>query len=165
MFDLLDEDIEIPVAKLGDKIGYADIRASEDCKIKVSYNEINLGFGTKYGFNQEFRGNEVQLYFERMNTFSNMTINEIINHEDQHKWHFYTTQIKGNIEKLLKNITKTQLKAPESYPHIYHFALDPNCKKIASREKNSRNPRIYFMVGYYGTIHPLFFDPYHEINP
>ena len=48
---------------------------------------------------------------------------------------------------------------------IYHFALQPENKLSASRELDLRNARIYFLVGKFGIVHVLFFDPYHEINP
>lgn len=48
---------------------------------------------------------------------------------------------------------------------IYHFALEPESKQTASREQGGRNARVYFLVGKFGVVHVLFFDPYHEINP
>ena len=48
---------------------------------------------------------------------------------------------------------------------IYHFALEPDCKETADRSKGCRNARVYFLVGKFGIVHILFFDPYHEINP
>lgn len=78
-FDLQEKDFtgDIQLARLADSIGYDDLRESQDCLISVQYNEIDLG-GTAYGFNQEFKGNEANQYFERMNAFSEMSINNII---------------------------------------------------------------------------------------
>lgn len=55
-------------------------------------------------------------------------------------------------------------EAIQSNPIIYHFALYTS-KQQADRNKDIRSPRVYFMLGTYGFIYPLFFDPYHEINP
>jgi hypothetical protein len=35
----------------------------------------------------------------------------------------------------------------------------------ASRETGVKSPRVYFILGTYGFVYILFFDPYHEINP
>lgn len=117
---------DIPLAHLTDNLDYNDLRESQACPISVQYNEIDLG-NTNYGFNQPFHDNEANLYFERMNAFSEMTINDIID-KGVHSWHFYRTAVVGG-------------------------------------KNGDRNPRIYFMVGYNGMIHPLFFDPFHELNP
>lgn len=159
---LLEKDLtdNTPIAHLANKMDNDDIRESQDYLISVQYNEIDLG-DTPYGFNQEFKGNEANLYFKRMKDFSEMSINNIID-EGFHSWHFYRTGIKGNIKKVFDSINPKIAKAK---PMIYHFALDPECKVIADRTKGDRNARIYFMVGYNGMIHPIFFDPYHELNP
>jgi len=151
---------DIPLAHLTDNLDYNDLRESQACPISVQYNEIDLG-NTNYGFNQPFHDNEANLYFERMNAFSEMTINDIID-KGVHSWHFYRTAVVGEIKKLFDRIDKNIAKAN---PLIFHFALDPNSKTIANRKNGDRNPRIYFMVGYNGMIHPLFFDPFHELNP
>ena len=38
-------------------------------------------------------------------------------------------------------------------------------EKWADRETDTRCSRVYFMLGTYGHIYILFFDPYHELNP
>lgn len=151
---------DINIAHLTDRINYQDLQESQDCLISVQYNELDFG-NTAYGFNQPFLNNEANLYFERMKTFSETTINDIID-KGIHSWHFYRTGIKGNLKKVFD---KMDSSIPKSDPMIFHFALDPNCKIEADRKSGSRNPRIYFMVGYKGMIHPIFFDPYHELNP
>ena len=161
-FDLWENDFigDIPLAHLTDEMDYQDLRESQDCLISVQYNEIDLG-QTDYGFNQEFKENEANQYFKRMHAFSGMTINDIID-QGFHAWHFYRTSIKGNIKKVFDSIDPMIAKCN---PMIFHFALDPSCKTIANRLNDQRNARIYFMVGYNGMIHPLLFDPYHELNP
>lgn len=160
MFHFIDEYDILPKANLGKKINDLDLRDSHNIPITVCYNEIDIEH-TAYSFAQDFRSEEIKQYFERMKTFSAMTINEIID-EGNHNWHFYPTKIQGNIKRILESINPNIIKAN---PMIYHFALDINNTNTADRTTESRNPRIYFMVGYKGMIHPLFFDPYHEINP
>lgn len=155
-----DTEDDAPIARLADRMDYEDVRESQDCVISVHYNEIDLG-ATPYGFDQPFVGDEANLYFERMKAFSGMSVNGIID-KGVRSWHFRRTGIKGNIKKVFDGIDPGIAKAN---PMIFHFALDPECKAEASRATGVRNARIYFMVGYNGMIHPLFFDPYHELNP
>lgn len=151
---------EQPIACLNTEIESKDLLDSQDCVISIRYNEIDLG-KSGYGFDQPFVGDEANMYFERMNVFSKMTINKIID-EGLNSWHFHRTDIKGNVKKAFDKIDP---KIAKANPLIYHFALNPDCQTEANREAGTRNPRIYFMVGYNGTIHPIFFDPYHELNP
>lgn len=161
-FDLWEKVIsdDIPLAHLTDRMDYNDLRESQLCPISVQYNQIDLG-NTDYGFNQTFESNEANLYFERMSAFAEMSINDIID-KGVHNWHFYRSGIRGKLKEIFDRIDKNIAKAN---PMIFHFALDPNCKVTADRLTGKRNARIYFMVGYNGMIHPLFFDPYHELNP
>lgn len=152
-------DIEYP-AKLTENLSYQDLVDSQDQCISVQYNEIDLG-NTKYGFDQQFEGNEANLYFQRMCEFSEQTLNDIRENSD-YKLHFNRTNVSGNIKRIFDSIDPKIAKAD---PMIFHFALDPTNKNHADRSKHIRNPRVYFMVGRNGMIHILFFDPYHEINP
>jgi len=161
MINLLQSDTEyIQPASLGERLTDEDLVDSQDQCISVQYNVIDLG-DTKYGFNQGFEGNEANLYFERMKEFSENTLNEIRDNAS-YKLHFNRSDIRGNLKELFDKIDPNIAKVN---PLIFHFALDPDNKDFADREKNIRNPRIYFMVGRNGMIHILFFDPYHEINP
>ena len=149
------------VAHLTDKLDYKDLQSSQDCRITVQYNEIDMG-KTSYHFNQQFVGNEANLYFERMKEFSELSINYIVDHSN-YRYHFNRTDIRGNIKKTFNSINKNIATAN---PLIFHFALDPQSNVTnANRKTGIRNPRVYFMVGYNGMIHILFFDPYHELNP
>lgn len=164
MIDLSYLDIEEPygmVARLTDKLDLCDLRESQDSPISVQYNEIDLG-KSPYHFNQPFVGNEANLYFQRMKEFAGLTVNYIIDHSD-HKLHFYRSDIRGNLKNVFDGIDKNIVIAN---PLIFHFALDPNSTVTeANRDTGARNPRIYFMIGYSGMLHILFFDPYHELNP
>ena len=164
MIDLSYLDIEEPygmVARLTDKLDLCDLRESQDSPISVQYNEIDLG-KSPYHFNQPFVGDEANLYFQRMKEFAGLTVNYIIDHSD-HKLHFYRSDIRGNLKNVFDGIDK---KIATANPLIFHFALDPNSTVTeANRDTGARNPRIYFMIGYSGMLHILFFDPYHELNP
>ena len=149
------------VARLTDQLDWRDLQESQDCLITVQYNEIDLG-KSSYHFNQPFVGNEANLYFQRMKEFAGLTVNYIVDHSD-HKSHFYRSDIRGNLKRVFDSIDPRIAKAN---PLIFHFALDPDSTiKETSRSKGLRNPRVYFMIGYNGMIHILFFDPYHELNP
>lgn len=155
------EEHEGVVAHLTDELDWCDLQESQDCLITVQYNEIDLG-RSAYHFNQPFVGNEANLYFQRMKEFAGLTVNYIVEHSD-HKSHFYRSDIRGNLKKVFDAIDP---KIAKANPLIFHFALDPDSKVTdADRSTGKRNPRVYFMIGYNGMIHILFFDPYHELNP
>lgn len=152
-------DVDLP-AKLTDELSYEDLSDSQNQCISVQYNQIDLG-KTDYGFDQEFEGNEANLYFKRMQEFAEQTLNNV-RENASYRLHFYRTDVRGNIKKIFDSIDP---KISQANPLIFHFALDPNNDNQADRAKHIRNPRVYFMVGRNGMIHILFFDPYHEINP
>lgn len=152
-------DVDLP-AKLTDELSYEDLSDSQNQCISVQYNQIDLG-KTDYGFDQEFEGNEANLYFKRMQEFAEQTLNNVRENAG-YRLHFYRTDVRGNIKKIFDSIDP---KISKANPLIFHFALDPNNHNQADRAKHIRNPRVYFMVGRNGMIHILFFDPYHEINP
>lgn len=152
-------DVDLP-AKLTDELSYEDLSDSQNQCISVQYNQIDLG-KTDYGFDQEFEGNEANLYFKRMQEFAEQTLNNV-RENASYRLHFYRTDVRGNIKKIFDSIDP---KISKANPLIFHFALDPNNHNQADRVKHIRNPRVYFMVGRNGMIHILFFDPYHEINP
>ncbi len=155
------EDKDVKIAYLTDKLDFRDLQESQNYPITVQYNQIDID-KTEYNFNQPFEGNEANLYFQRMSEFAGSSINDIINYGD-YRLHFNRTNISGNIKNVFDRIDP---KIAMANPLIFHFALDPDSKVTnADRTKNIRNPRIYFMIGYNGMIHVLFFDPYHELNP
>ena len=97
-----------------------------------------------------------------MKEFSELSVNYILDHSD-YKVHFNRTDIRGNIKRVFDSIDPNIARAN---PLIFHFALDPESTVTnANRTTGVRNPRIYFMIGYNGMIHILFFDPYHELSP
>lgn len=150
-------DIHSP-QKLSYQLDNSDLSLSRKTPIVISYALVDMS-ETKYHFQQEFTSRDTQEYFKMMKEISNSTINDLM--ENPHKHHFYRTDIKGNLKTVLKNIDPECIK---TNPLIYHFALYTDERK-ANRETGIRSPRIYFMLGLYGIIYILFFDPFHEINP
>lgn len=146
-------------ASLSNSISYEDSRLSMRQKMIVSYSLLDLD--GKYGFSQDFTQGEIHGYFNQMKKYANVSMNDIIDTFDYTE-HFNGSEIRGNLLRLLKEKTGKHI---DEGVMIYHFALQPDNKQAASREQGTRNSRIYFLVGKFGVVHVLFFDPYHEINP
>lgn len=146
-------------ASLTDSISYEDSKLSMNQRMLVSYDLVDLD--GKYGFLQDFTQEEIHGYFGKMNKYSSVSMNEIIDTFDYGE-HFNESKIRGNLLLLLKERSG---KHVDDGVMVYHFALEPQKCDEASREKGTRNARVYFLVGKFGIVHVLFFDPYHEINP
>ncbi len=146
-------------ASLTDSISYEDSKLSMNQRMLVSYDLVDLD--GKYGFLQNFTQEEIHGYFSKMNKYSSVSMNEIIDTFDYGE-HFNESKIRGNLLQLLKERSG---KHVDDGVMVYHFALEPKKRDEASREKGTRNARVYFLVGKFGIVHVLFFDPYHEINP
>lgn len=158
-FDLDEDDlfdIHSPVG-LGSKLQDADLALSHKCPVVVSYALLDTG-QTDYHFMQEFTHRDTQAYFRMMKEISGRTIEDLMENPRAH--HFYRTDVRGNLKKVLGRVNPDCVKGN---PLIYHFALYTN--ENADRNTGVRSPRIYFMLGLYGIIYMLFFDPFHEINP
>lgn len=149
------------VHEVGERLSIEDTRLTKEVPIVISYELADMT-DTDYHFRQEFKLEDTRAYFGAMKNISCHSINELID-ESEHSFHFYRSMVNQRMKELL---LKLDPKAQPDYEStfIYHFALytDPDG---ASRETGKRSPRIYFMLGRYGMIFPLFFDPYHEINP
>lgn len=139
-----------------------DIANSHDYPIVVSYKLTDIGT-TKYGFHQAFTQGDTEAYFRIMRRFAKTTLNQLINSADRHSLHLYRTNLRGNIRKELERLCPHGLDVSSST--IYHFALYQKKGVTANRETGVRSPRVYFILGSCGTIYPVFFDPFHELNP
>lgn len=137
-----------------------DVRLSNETPITIKYDYLDLDI-TEYHFKQSFEWRDTKEYFDKMKTISSSTINDLQNVANE--LHFRRSPLKGNLRKALCKRFKGQ-RLDDSII-IYHFALYSDKDVMANREKNIRCPRIYFFQGTYGTIYPLFFDPFHELNP
>lgn len=161
-FDFTDETDE--EYKFGDKIDNADFRDSLEHTSLVSYRYIQLK-NTDYHFSQPCLDNrDVVAYFKFMQLLTSYPFNRL-REEREREWHLYPTEYKGNLKRLIKEALnlKKELR-PECVPAFYHFALYTD-KRQASRKEGIKSPRVYFFFGQDATIYPLFYDPYHEINP
>ena len=135
-----------------------DVRLSADIPIVIRYDYVDLG-KTAYHFRQVFTHEDTMGYFEKMKMFAGKSINALLQESRTH--HFYRSELKGN---LLKAMQKVLPKSIDTHQIIYHFGLYES-DKWADRKTDTRCPRVYFMLGTYGHIYILFFDPYHELNP
>lgn len=121
-----------------------------------------------YGFNQkEWDYKDAVAYFESMNILAQMPISDF-QELDKQEWHMYPNHIcKGrNLHtELLKVFSEEILNKPELLPPFFHFALYQDKGVIADRRKKVKSPRIYFFIGDNAAIYPIFYDPYHELNP
>lgn len=121
----------------------------------------------RYGFNQpEWDNRDAVAYFESMSILANMPIGEF--DELDWEWHFNPSKVyKGqNLYAQLEPIFGEKvLNTPEKLPPFYHFALYQDKNVVADRQSGGKSPRIYFFIGDNATLYPMFYDPYHEINP
>ncbi len=150
--------------KFGDKIDNKAIAATKEVPIVICYSYINTT-DTNYGFGQiDFDNIDAFHYFTRMRKLSEKSIIKIKDEFDAQDWHLNSTKGRNiiNALKLHFNI-KERI---DILPDIMHFALYPkNMQKQADKTNHIKNPRIHFLVAHNGIIYPLFYDPYHEINP
>jgi len=159
---ILDEDDLTEIhsrASLQGLISNSDIRTSKRVPLVVCYSLVDMG-KTRYGFNQRFTEKDTRIYFERMRKICETTIDELIDQADR-QWHFHAVEVKGNLRRALQQLHP---KAASGIVTMYQFALYTS-REGADRDKDIRSPRVFFMLGKNGMIYPLFFDPYHEINP
>jgi len=136
-----------------------DVRLSIDLPIVVRYDYVDLG-KTDYHFHQHFTHEDTMGYFAKMKYFAGKSINQIFEQTAKED-HFHRSEMKGNVAKAVKAILP---KAVMTDQIIYHFGLY-DTHEWADRDSGKRNPRVYIMVGTYGQVYILFFDPYHELNP
>lgn len=137
-----------------------ELAESLDLPITVCYNLADID-STKYGFGQVFEQRDTLNYFSIMRKFTANSLNKLFEH--RHDYHLYRSVIKGNLFEVLKSIYPNLTKG--AMPEIYHFALYTTDSGNADRANGVRSPRVYFVLADYGRIYPLFFDPYHELNP
>lgn len=146
------------VYDINDTISNDDVLLSMSIPVVVRYNYICLS--GRYSFNKDFGEQESAMYFSRMKNFSRLSINAIIDTLD-HDYHFSRTHLNTTVIKELKTELKTQ-HIPDDIL-LYHFALYTDKSGRASREEDIKSPRIHFILGKYGMIYILFYDPYHEL--
>ena len=136
----------------------SDVQLSSDLPIVVRYDYVDLD-KTDYHFFQQFTHEDTKGYFAKMRMFAGKSINNLLKESRSH--HFYRSELKGN---LLKAVKKLLPKSVDTNQIIYHFGLY-DTERWGDRTTDSRCSRVYLMLGTYGQIYALFFDPYHELNP
>ena len=151
--------------KFDRQLSPADIRLSSNLPVIIRYDYIDLD-ATEYHFKQPFSHDDTIGYFTRMKEFAGKSLDELMNMIDKrtkkNKYHFYRNAVvKGKLREAVKRVLP---KADLTNQIIYHFSLY-DTDGWADRKTGIRNTRVYFMLGTYGHIYILFFDPYHELNP
>ena len=142
-----------------DSLSYEDAQLSMRQRMIISYDLLDLN--GDYGFLQNFTQDEIHGYFSQMKKYSSASMNELIDSLDYSE-HFHDSKIRGKLLQVLKDYSGNRV---DEGVMIYHFALNPEKHEKADREAGIRNARIYFIIGKFGIVHVLFFDPFHEINP
>lgn len=131
----------------------------------ICYSLINIA-DKNYGFGQsEFDHLDAKCYFERMKALSIRSIFDIIEDDDYDPQDWHLNQTRG---KNIREAIKKHFNLQENFemPEIFHFALYPKrMQRTPDRSKMIKNPRVHFIVCANGMLYPLFYDPYHELNP
>lgn len=152
--------------RFGDKIDNLKLQESLDQLSVVSYRYIELQPITDYHFSQTcFDNRDIVAYFSFMKRLTSTSFNDLFDNREA-EWHLnptYYQKQKSFRELVNKSLGLTKNLAIENTPNFYHFALYTTGN--ASKETGIKSPRVYFFFGKDATIFPLFYDPYHEINP
>lgn len=135
-----------------------DVQLSEDLPIVVRYDYVDLGT-TDYHFWQKFTLEDTMGYFGKMRQFAGKSINQLL--IEAKSDHFHRSTLTGKVKKAVRAILP---KSIDTNQIIYHFGLY-DTDRWADRNTDTRCSRVYFILGTYGHIYILFFDPYHELNP
>lgn len=132
----------------------------------VSYKYLQME--GLYGFGQrEWDNRDTVAYFESMSILANMPIGDFRD-LDKEEWHLNVSKVvpgQNLYNVLLPVFGKKILNSPQLLPPFFHFALYQDKGVTAKRGTGMKSPRIYFFIGDNATIYPMFYDPYHEINP
>lgn len=142
--------------------------------IRVCYSLMDLGDNkdddltpTEYHFLQsEFSTKEIQSYFKIMRDFTKYTLSSLLEHATEYHLypnHNWSTELRNAFNNRFKTKNKSIVKDQD--PMIYHFALYQEKDTWANEATGQKSPRIFFIVGAGGIIYPIFFDPYHKLNP
>ena len=144
-------------AHISDTISYEDVRLSKSLPLLISYDLVDLT--GQYGFQQEMMPTDTSNYFRIMKYLSGKSIDDL--EEMKRELHLYhSTTFSKTLREQLQRLTPGK---NIGYPLIYHVGLYTDGSGNADRNTNTRSPRVFFMMGQYGIIHILFFDPFHEI--
>lgn len=160
LVDPIDEEYQF-----GDKIDNKEHFAALNSLSTVSYRYIDWD-KTPYHFQQECFDNEDAVnYFWFMSMLTDNPFNKLFNTRKK-EWHLNPNDY--GKDKNFRDLVNLALDLQENLPiacqpSFFHFALYTN--QDANRDSKIKSPRIYFFIGANAVIYPLFYDPYHEINP
>lgn len=123
-----------------------------------NYEFLDLGI-TEYNFqHEEFDKTDYQIYFEKVQSYSKKSLNELL--DSDHNEHFHLYQVpSGKLLSLLKSILKKNSLRIEETPPVGQFAL------YTTKEEEKKSPRIFFFIGQQAVLYILFYDPFHDIRP
>lgn len=158
-----DEDYYIPKYVFGKAIDSSRVASSIRNPQFVNYQYLQID-KTEYNFSQDcFDNKDIIAYFKFVKLLSTKSFDELLSNKNK-EWHLNSSLCKGRLAKLINETIGNGKRLDEKCtPTFYHFALYTLDK--ANRETKVKSPRIYFFLGDNATIYPLFYDPYHEINP
>lgn len=147
----------------GAKIDGRELSEALDYPSLISYRYIQIE-ETDYHFAQScFDNIDIIAYFKFMQRLSCVPF-KVLCENKKREWHLNPSKYSGNLMNLVNEVLDiTKPLRVECTPTFYHFALYTN--EDSSRKRGIKSPRIYFFIGDNATIYPLFYDPYHEINP
>ncbi len=159
------DSIDDNIYEFGDSIDSAALGKSLDNLSTISYRYVDFE-NTDYHFRQAcFDNEDIIWYFDFMSMLSDNPFNDLMNDKDP-SWHLNPNNYDKDkrFQELVDKALNVTSKLPiEKQPSFYHFAL--YTKANANRKTGVKSPRIYFFIGANAVIYPLFYDPYHEINP
>lgn len=139
-----------------DSLTNEDVQLSMNVHIVVCYDYIQLE--GDYGFHYNFESTDAKEYFSKMKDFSGNSLNTILDTFD-YTYHFHKTPIRKGIKRELAKVFGNKINYDDLV--LYHFAL--YTQENANRLTNIKSPRVHFLIGRYGMIYILFYDPYHEL--
>lgn len=140
-----------------DKLTNTYVKLSRKVPMVIRYDFISVD--GKYGFSKLFGELESRSYFSKMKELAGLSLENAMGDFD-YTYHINKTYINKSVKEELKKLFKTEKIAEDL--EIYHFALYTS-KAMADRKKDIKSPRIHFLLGRYGMVYILFYDPYHEL--
>ena len=106
--------------KFGLRLSADDVRLSMQTPIVLKFDFMDMG-QTPYGFDQVFSHDDTLSFFNNMKLISSNTIVELS--ANARKFHFYRSEIKGNLYDVMKDYMPEAIRAHQI---VYHLELYTN---------------------------------------
>ena len=123
----------------------------------LDFNDGEFKFNTKH-----FTKKDSKIYLKKMNLYAQKSLKELIDNSTNDE-HF---TVNANLTKkelsLLTKLMGDKEISEENIPILGHFAL---YTEKYEEGKETKAPRIFFLVGEQSIMHILFYDPFHKIHP